>query len=364
MRHRQLGLLIALAAGSMVGAVMRTGLAADQVRMTGAASAGDALLIRFFDQYSRGEVTVGALPDDQAREFAGELRRVGPAWAGARDAPDSPRKRLVIATIALDFINQNFERAWGPGRPADLLEWSCELLLGAPAQPAERAWHLAAVTLLQRASAARFIRGPISARSRDTAVETHLGHAERRFPDDDEWVLARAVDAEHLAWPRPANEDVLRPPPDHENQIRGRLRDAFDADGVAAEAHLRWGYFHARRGRFDDALAEFDEAGAPTDPVVRFWIHLLRGRTLERLVRPEDAIASYRAALEVFPAAQSATLALGAALAEQGQATAAHGIVTSFLSSPVATDPWRFYGSPAQRHWPRLYPELRSAIAP
>jgi hypothetical protein len=337
---------------------------AGQVRMTGAASAADDLFTKFFERYGRGEITVGALPDEQAREFARELRRTGPPWAGPGNEPDSPRRRLLVATIAIDFINQNFERAWGVGYPGELLEWACELLRGTPPAPAERAWHLAAVALLQRASASRLVRGPVSAATGNTAVVTHIIHAEGRFPGDGEWALARAIDAEHLTWPPALTEDVLRPPPDHENRIRSRMQDAFEVASVRDEARLRWAYFQTRRGRFAQALEEFDDVGPPSDPVVRFWLHLLRGRTLVRMERTPEAVESYRKALAEFPHAQSATLALGAAFVNRGQATAARELVSAFLGSSPGTDPWRAYGSPAQRHWPRLYVELRQAIQP
>ena len=353
-----------VAAAAIAATMSMPALGAGQWRMMGGSSEADALFATFFDQYGRGDVTVGALPDEHALEFAKQLRRTGPSWAGPRTDPDGPRKRLLIATVAIDFINQNFERAWDAGRSGELLEWACELLRGTTPARAERSWHLAAAALLQRASASRLIRGPVSQATGATAVVTHLVHAEERFPDGEEWLLARAVDAEHLTWPPPASEDVLRPLPDHENRIRREVEQAFDAPGIRAEAHLRWAYFNTRRGRFDQALAEFAEVGTPGDPIVRFWLHLLRGRTLVRMNRTAEAVGEYRQALEDFPHAQSATLALGAALVDLGQGSAARDVASGFLAGPQATDPWRAYGSPAQRHWARLYVELRKAIAP
>ena len=53
--------------------------------------------------------------------------------------------------------------------------------------------------------------------------------------------------------------------PDAENRIRSRLQAAFNDPIVGAEAHLRWGYFHLRRGRLEPALAELDAVGEPGD---------------------------------------------------------------------------------------------------
>jgi tetratricopeptide (TPR) repeat protein len=360
MTVRRLALLVLASAAAIAGAAAS---AAAQWRITGAASASDAKFAEFFDQYSRRAVAVGPLPRELTLEFARQLRRAGPPWAGPREAPDTARRRLVLATIAVDFVNQNFEHAWGPGFSGELIEWACDLLRSTPPAQPERTWHLAAVIVMQRASAYHLLRGRV-AMDRDTAVTTHLEHAERRFPGDDEWALARAVDAEHAMWPPPMDEDILRAHPDLENRFRTALRRALDAPAVRQEAHLRWAYFHSRRGRWDEALDEYDLVGHPADPVLRYWLHLLRGRTLTRLKRPADALASYRKALDEFPSAQAAAFALSAALVADGQAGEARELVTRVLTSPQPVDPWRTYGAPATRHWPRIYGELRKAIAP
>jgi len=42
------------------------------------------------------------------------------------------------------------------------------------------------------------------------------------------------------------------------------------------------GYFELRRGRADEAVTHFAEAGEPGDAVLRYWLHLFKGRALER----------------------------------------------------------------------------------
>ncbi len=260
------------------------------------------------DRYARGEVSVKFQPGTSTVELQGRLRRVGSSWIGPRNAADGARRRLTIATLALEVIDQNIETAWRNGFSGDLLEWSCGLLRDLPATDAERTWHVGAVIQLERASAFRLIRGPISLATGDSAFVTHVVHAERRFSGDGRWALARAIDAEHAMWPPRLDEDILRPPTDLENRFRSRIEKAFEQPAVSAEAHLRWGYFHLRRGRLEPAMAEFAAMGAPNDRALRYWQELFRGQALVRMNHQADAVESFRHALEAFPNAQAATL--------------------------------------------------------
>ena len=272
-------------------------------------------------------------------------RRV--VWIGPRNAPDSARRRLAVATVALEILNRHVEtNFWRPGVATGLLEWACELLREVPAAEAERTWHLAALAQLEWASAFRLIRGPISEATGHTAFVTHVVHAERRFPGDGRWLLARAIDAEHLVWPPAFDEDVLHGAPDAENRIRSRLQAAFNDPIVGAEAHLRWGYFHLRRGRLEPALAELDAVGEPRDRAVRYWQQLFRGQTLVRLNRPAEAADAFRLARGAIPNAQSATLSLASLLASDGQVSEAGELVNAMLGGRASRRPVEYIREP------------------
>ena len=356
---------LALACAGLIVVSLRAD-AASQNRLELSTSSVDADVSTSLDRYARGDGPVELPAGISPLELQRRLRRSASRWIGPENAADASRRRLTVATFALELIDRNFEAAWDRRRgfALDLLEWSCGLLRDGPVTPPELFWHVAAVGLLERASSFRLIRGSVSFGTGNSAFVTHITHAERRFPGDGRWLLAHAIDAEHAVWPPPLDEDILRPPPDTENRIRGRLEAAFDAPVVGAEAHLRWGYFHVRRGRLELALREFEAVGRPDDRALRYWQHLFRGQALARMSRSPEAAESYRVALAAFPNAQAATLALASLLARDGDITEAGARVNSMFRFAPAADPWNIYGSPTYRHWSASLRQLREAIRP
>ena len=210
---------------------------------------------------------------------------------------------------------------WRPGQVAAIaLEWACSLLRETPPLPEERVWHAASVALLERGGA------------RATLLE-HLGHAERRFPAEARWALARAVAEEIAMWPEPRDERPFSIPNAVSFRFTQAVTRAAVLEPVRAEAQLRWGYYELRRGRIDAALSHFKQAGSSTDAVVSYWLHLFTGRALERANRSAEAIAAYQLAVADAPFAQAATVALGAALVE---GASIRGIDVSRHSAPGA----------------------------
>jgi tetratricopeptide (TPR) repeat protein len=333
-----------------------------QRRLEISPSSADANFTALLDRYARGEATDLTMRES-VFELQRQLRRAGPSWIGPRNSPDNARRRLTVATMALEILDGHLDVTfWRSGVATELLEWGCVLLRETPATEAERTWHLAAAAQLERASAFRLIRGPVSTATGNSAFVTHVVHAERRFPGDGRWALARAMDAEHAVWPPRFDEDVLEGVPDAENRIRSRLQAAFNDPLVGAEAHLRWGYFHLRRGRLAAALAELDGVGQPGDEALRYWQQLFRGHTLVQMNRRAEAIESYRLARATYPNAQAATLSLASTLAISGNAIEAGELTNAMLLAP-GDDPWNVYGFPAYRNWPRWLRQLREAIA-
>ena len=329
------------------------------------------------DRYERGDPAGRPPSFDSTQPFYASfenLRKAAPAWIGA-DPSQQARRRLAMATYALDLINANpFVVADGPTMrvadptlremaqgnlsalispsASDVVEWACSVLREGSPPPAERTWHVAAIAVLER------FRGQAS-------LDSHIEHAESRFPNDPEWALARAVSQESRTWPDRRDEENYGPPSGlTASRIEARFKEAAGFAATRQEAHLRWGYFELRRGRADEALTHFAQAGEPDDAVLRYWLHLFKGRALERVGRLDDAIASYRLAGTAVPYAQSATTALAVALVANQQADEAASLMNRMLSVQPPLDPWSFYTFPKTRFWPTLMSRLREAVKP
>ena len=82
---------------------------------------------------------------------------------------------------------------------SDVVEWACSVLREGPPLPAERTWHVAAIAALER------FRG-------QSSLDSHIEHAESRFPNDPEWALARAVSQELQTWPDRRDDAGLQAP--------------------------------------------------------------------------------------------------------------------------------------------------------
>jgi tetratricopeptide (TPR) repeat protein len=143
-------------------------------------------------------------------------------------------------------------------------------------------------------------------------------------------------------------------------RIRSRYEDAITNGAVRQEAHLRLGYVELLRGRTVEALMHFDQVGAPDDRTLRYMLHLLRGKALTAAQRHDDAIESFRRAFDEVPYAQSATLALGAALVTRGRHNEAEDLISRMLTLPAPPfDPWTIHTMPEWRFWEPLMSSLR-----
>lgn len=332
-----------------------------------------ASVLEAMDLYERGDPAGRPLAFDSVRAFASSfenLRKAAPAWIGA-DPSQPARRRLAIATYALDLINANPNvvadgpagrfadealrtladlRALASPSASDVVEWACSVLRKESPLPAERTWHVAAIAALER------FRG-------QSALDSHIAHAESRFPKDPEWALARAVSQELQTWPDHRDEEDYQPPSGlTASRIEAHLEEAARFTATRQEAHLRWGYFELRRGRAAEALTHFAQAGEPGDVVLQYWLHLFKGRALERVGRLDDAIASYRLAFSDVPYAQSATTALAVALVANHQADEAAALTNRMLSVRPPLDPWNFYTFPATRLWQKLMSQIHEAV--
>jgi predicted Zn-dependent protease len=87
-----------------------------------------------------------------------------------------------------------------------------------------------------------------------------------------------------------------------------------------------------------------------------------RARIYDRLDRRPEAEAAYRSALEIYPRAQSASMALATLLFIRGEEAEAQRLVENVLASPGAEDPWRLYFLQDYRRLPMYIDQMRAAL--
>lgn len=127
-----------------------------------------------------------------------------------------------------------------------------------------------------------------------------------------------------------------------------RYRRATTLDPTLSEAQLRLGRMLTQRRDWASAETALRAARASAgDSHTRYLSALFLGDLLHERQRTSDAIAVLRSAVEVSPDAQSARLALSAALRAAGDAAGADAATEPLLrrhvSSDMANDPWWLY---------------------
>ena len=297
------------------------------------------------------------------------LKRDGAAWI-AEDGPKwTERRRMVLATFALEVAHAGLDYQWRNSK--DLLEWTCTLLRRErAASDFERAWHLAALALLE------------GARDRE-ALEIHLAHMKARVPDEPRLPLARAFLIESEWWdvvmygwmfnmplvdggraglePRAAPGPAVGcRSPRTGSGPRPAPEDSRDAQRsrVAARLLLTW-----RAGRPEQALDYLRTITAPDDAGQAHLVHLFTAWSSERQQKNDQAIDALRESLEVVPGAQSASLLLAVRLHSAGRGQEARAVMDRMLAlDPPVFDPWRNYGYGDLRRWPVLLDDLRRRL--
>lgn len=325
------------------------------------------------ERYNRGEhdavvqVFLAAPGVDAIRK---ELEAKGPAWTIADGPAAEGRRRLVAATMALEFANARLDDEWRTLR--SLVEWGCELLRRGPPTEGERRWQIASIAVAGGALDDGLLFKPARWGQRTYG---HLAHAESRFPAEPRIVFAarfavpataRIGSQTFFAGLEPALDD---PTPDlprrtaRESTIR-RLNAMTGDPVVGAEAALRAGHLLLIDLRLDEALKAFETAARLTrTPYVTYLAHFLSGRTLERQSRLEEAERAYGRALDAVPLAQSAVLSRSALLVRAGRVAEAHSLTAaSFAGRPRPPDPWRLFPSGDYYRWPELIAALRAEL--
>jgi tetratricopeptide (TPR) repeat protein len=352
------------------------------------------------DRYERGEYErVGkALSEVQDWEAARrELSRLAPTWVTAAGG-DGDRNRLIVAAFALEGAHAALDLQWTSGR--SLVEWACAFLRESPkGLPAERFWHLASISLADRARDVRLLLGgdvsetpirppgqvapPNPTQPYGLKYFHHLEHVEKRFPAEPRALLARAFVVEpplesvaprDSAWlsdatlaAGAAESGRLR----GEQKIRGdwtaaihRYRPLLREPSLRAEVHLRIGNLLLRLHEFQPAISQFDLAEASgQEPFVLYLARFFRAEALESIGRPAEAVTHYRSALSLVPNAQSGAVRLSALLFVGGARSEATEVATAMLASrSQSSDPWRLYSYGDYRLWSHWIRQLRAAL--
>jgi tetratricopeptide (TPR) repeat protein len=135
-----------------------------------------------------------------------------------------------------------------------------------------------------------------------------------------------------------ANEVALNENDAVARRFRGEAESAFRkalaADAGSREARLRLGHLLLMEGELAESEQLLAPGEAPADDARgRYLTALFLGRAAEGLGRPADAMRQYRRALEAWPSAQTARLALAHVLEKEGDPAAARAQVAASLEA-------------------------------
>jgi tetratricopeptide (TPR) repeat protein len=175
------------------------------------------------------------------------------------------------------------------------------------------------------------------------------------FPHDPEILLIAGVLSELLASPsvqdaQPGFEVV------HLRRAEQFYRDALKSDPNAVEALVRLGHVLGQQQRHAQAVSELKKvADDAVPPRVRYFKYLFLGEALEEMNEGGAAREAYQRALELYPGAQSAHLALARLERRAGDRVSSVAALQRLMERPpnaqARENPWRecFIAGPAQR---------------
>ena len=143
---------------------------------------------------------------------------------------------------------------------------------------------------------------------------------------------------------------------DQELEIVRRYEEAMKFPETEAEARVRAARFLYGLGQLERGLGLLNGATRQsTDKEVRYLAHLVRGQLLRARGRSDDAAAAFRAALVIWPGAQSARVALMTLLVSRGnRAEAATLAEAAQTASDDQFDPWWTYWLGDYRAYPAM----------
>jgi len=316
-----------------------------------------------------GAVEMAAVDLDVARR---ELGRLDPAAIPVDSAlsPAAARemRRRLMTSFALEIAAAGSMRH--ASSAARLVEWACAYVRAhAPLNDFDRAWQLAALSVLE---------GGIDSRT----LADHVSHTQGIMPDEPRVLLARGIVEEQFNAPSEAlvrSETAANLQRAREALARSegegfraaeraiaRFQEASSHEAVAGEALLRAGHVQLRLARYDAALATWNGLeGRTPDAALRFLLYLFRGLAYESRARLDEARQSYKAALALSPHAHSATLRLAVLAFRSGRDDdddeAALGEALLKDDDP-RRDPWWSYYAADWRFWYERIAKVRALL--
>jgi hypothetical protein len=352
-------------------------------------------VIELLDRYANHDfaavVSLAGASTKDADEIANQLAKAGADWTSAKDARETPGRRLIAATFGLDLARvwsaNRFDARWRTSR--QLLAWGCaQLRRNTTPLEGERWWHLAAIGIFEGRQdiwslvGSDLGRPPANWPAID-GVHGHIAHALERFPDEPRFQLARVMARElsrNGEWmadsetrPRSgalpgeltddyvaALSEAAKPPKrsqpinhmalyrvqqelamvDQVREVRHQYEALLGVEPIAGEVHLRYAYSTLKLGDRNGGLEHLSHAAALLkDPVLLYTTYLFAGSARERVNQPLQAIAEYEHALAFAPGARSASLALTSLLMRQSRVQEAAAIAEQLLGRPGTVDP-------------------------
>jgi hypothetical protein len=272
------------------------------------------------------------------------LREVYDAYADGDDLAVERWLRTSDSSVRLPYI-QPFvtrEASWSrtraafvlevlvqrPMRVSELFDTGRAMVSSRPTPPGRDAtqdrfevlWHQTAIGLAESLSRFEILDQYLQrVTPRFEEARKNAAMQESRIP------LARAFAAGLFCCWKAVPGEVVRHIPRQDTsraavaQALVLYEQAASSPALRVEALVRGAKLLAGAGLNDEALAWLERVPKHDDRSISFVQHMTHGRLLDARDRPADAVAAYRAALEVAPLAQRPAIGLAAALLRSGQ---------------------------------------------
>jgi tetratricopeptide (TPR) repeat protein len=202
----------------------------------------------------------------------------------------------------------------------------------------------------------------------------HVYRARKLLPNDPGVLFGDAAIQETLASPRiqdyvrvtslPSGHQFLfvTSEREHLELAEALFRRSLQRDPANAEARIRLARVVSQRGQHEAALAGLKAVPPQTDAVLAYYALIVRGDVQRALKRYDAAQASYKDALQLFPSAQSARLALGHLARLRSDREGALALLQPILTAPAPRDddPWWEYHRGDGRNAEALFRQMRA----
>ncbi len=176
--------------------------------------------------------------------------------------------------------------------------------------------------------------------------------AVRVCPKEPRLRLARAVALEQ-EWRQLRDTGSL-------NEIIAAYQQVPQDSEAALEAIVRAAWLAYQNGYFSQALSTLPATpGLSSDRYARYMYGVVKGHTLRAQEKYDEAAAAYQQALEEWPGAQSARVALMTLFLRMGRGGDASTLADAIQTAPrEQTDPWWTYQRGEARNFPALLDSL------